>query len=195
MKLAQPDEKEDKLLKIREEMILPVGLSELEKEKISETFDALKGWLDEAKELVLVKPRLEAYRYVGLVIAHLQLVDVDYVAGKSTASTVTQSYSLPAPGLEQDEAHVEKSAIKSPEVVRPTEAQVDGWLDDMNPQVRSKLTRLLTCFKQYLDPDSEVGIDIICTHCNPTEIAKCIRAEDPSITDSSTVFMQHQLQS
>ena len=185
------EEEEDKLLKIREEMILPVGLSELEKEKLINTFDGLKEWLDDAKDMVLKKPRLEAYRYVGLLITHLQMADVDFVAGASIATPAIQTD--PLAGLERSEvAHVERSAIKSPDVVRPTKEQVDGWIEGMNPRVRSKLVRLLDCFKQYLDPESDVGIDIICNHCTPEEIVKCIRVADPSIVDASTVFMQHQ---
>ncbi|KKN41102.1 hypothetical protein LCGC14_0726630 [marine sediment metagenome] len=184
-------EEEDKLLKIREEMILPVGLSELEKEKLINTFDGLKEWLDDAKDVVLKKPRLEAYRYVELLIAHLQMADVDYVVGASIATPATQSD--PLAGLERSEvAHIERSAIKSPVVTRPTKEQVDGWIESMNPRVRSKLVRLLDCFKQYLDPESDVGIDIICNYCTPEEIVKCIRVADPSIVDASTVFMQHQ---
>lgn len=182
---------EDKLLKIREDMVLPVGLSELEKEKITSTFDALKEWLDDAKVSILEKPRLEAYRYVELMIAHLQMVDVDYIAGASRASVVV------APSVDSPEKGEQESSTVSEEppvpVVRPTAEQVDGWLDDMNPQIRAKLTRLLDCFKQYLDPESEVGIEVICSRCNPVEIAKCIRIADPSIVDSSTVFMEHQL--
>lgn len=190
MELAEKKaEKEDKLLKIREEMVLPVGLSELEQEKLGKTFDGIKEWMDDTKAVVLKKPRLEAYKYVDLLLAHLQMADVDFVAGASRPSVVV----APSSGVEEVPAVVEKSAIKSPEVVRPTKEQVDGWLENMNPQVRSKLVRLLSCFKQYLDPESEVGIDIICNHCSPEEIVKCIRVEDPNIKDASTVFMQHQL--
>ena len=188
---------EDKLLKIREEMVLPVGLSELEKERVTGTFDALKVWLDDTKATVLEKPRLEAYKYIELLIAHLQMIEVDYKAGASRASVVKTSSvdSTEKQGQESatGELEVPEHNIESLPVVRPTAEQVDGWLGDMNPQVRSKLTRLLTCFKQYLDPDSTVGIDIICSHCNPAEIAKCIIIADPKIVDSSTVFMAHQL--
>lgn len=191
MKLGRKKgEKEDKLLKIREEMVLPVGLSELEQEKLGNTFDGIKEWMDDTKAVVLKKPRLEAYRYVDLLLAHLQMADVDFIAGATRPSVVVP----PSSGVEEAPAVVEeKSAIKSPAVVRPTKKQVDGWLENMNPQVRSKLVRLLSCFKQYLDPDSEVGIDIICNHCSPAEIVKCIRVEDPNIKDASTVFMEHQL--
>ncbi len=183
---------EDKLLKIQLAVEIPVGLSELEKEKLAYTFDGLKGWLDDARVVVLGKPRLEAYRYVKLLISHLQMTDVDYVAGASTATPVTRPDPLAV--LERSEvAHVEQSAIKSPDVTRPTKEQVDGWLESMAPRVRSKLVRLLDCFKQYLDPESDVGIDIICNHCTPAEIVKCITIADPSIVDASTVFMQHQL--
>lgn len=182
-------EEEDKLLKIQLAVETPVGLSELEKEKLINTFDGLKEWLDDVKVVVLGKSRLEAYRYVKLLISHLQMTDVDYVAGASIATPVTRSDPL----ARSEVVHVEQSAIKSPNVVRPTKEQVDGWIESMNPQVRSKLVRLLDCFKQYLDPESDVGVDIICNHCTPDEIVKCVTIADPSIVDASTVFMEHQL--
>lgn len=193
MRLAESD----KLLKIKEGVGVPVKLSEVEEEKFNDTFEALKGWLDDAKAAVIGKNRDEAYRYVNLLIAHLQMVDVDYIAGVSKPSViVTKTVSaVNVNNSSQDEDHEELSAIKNIPVVRPTVELVDGWLGDMNPQVRSRLTRLLDCFKQYLDPESEAGIDIICNHCNPTEISKCLIIADPSIQDSSTVFMKHQLQS
>ena len=159
-------------------------------EKISKTFEALKEWLDDTEAVVLKKPRVEAYRLVKLVIAHLQMADADYVAGASRPSVVIDpvgASALVSPG------HIEESAIRTRRHVKPTKELVDGWLESMNPAIRSKLVRLLDCFKQYLDPESDVGIDIICPHCNPEEIAKCLRVADPSIVDASTVFMQHQL--
>ena len=192
MKLAE----EDKLLKIKEDMGAPVKLSDVEKEKFNTTFEELKGWLDDAKNSILGKDRDDAYRYFNLLIAHLQMVDVDYMAGASRATVVV----APSVGSTEKQGQESSTELEAPEhnieslpVVRPTAEQVDGWLGDMNPQVRSKLTRLLTCFKQYLDPDSTVGIDIICSHCSPAEIAKCIIIADPKIVDSSTVFMEHQL--
>ena len=180
------------MLKIQEEMEAPVKLSEVEKEKFNTTFEALKDWLDDGKDVMLEKDRDEAYRYVNLLISHLQMVDVDFIAGASKATPVIQ----PSPARQDrsgNEVVQEPHNIKSVPVTRPTVAQVDRWLETMNPQIRAKVARLLDCFKQYLDPDSEVGADVICTHCNPEEIAKCIRIADPSIKDSMTVFMEHQL--
>jgi hypothetical protein len=186
--LAQPSE-EDKLLKIREEMKVPVKLSELEREKFNNIFETLKEWLDDSRTSTVEKDRDEAYRYVDLLIGHLQMVDVDYIAGASRATPIV------TPSVLENVEPLEEPAhnIKSPPHVRPTAEQVDGWLGDMNPQIRSKVTRLLDCFKQYLDPDGEAGIDVICNRCRPEEIAKCLIIADPSIEDASTVFMKHQL--
>lgn len=187
--MDQPSE-EDKLLKIREEMKVPVKLSELEREKFNKTFEALKEWLEDSRVSNIGKNRDEAYRYVDLLIGHLQMVDVDYIAGASRATPIVAPSAV-EPGKVEPEG--EPHAIKSLPHIRPTAEQVDGWLEDMNPQIRSKVTRLLDCFKQYLDPDSESGIAVICDRCSPEEIVKCLRIADPSIEDSSTVFMKHQL--
>lgn len=187
--MDQPSSEEDKLLKIREEMKVPVKLSELEREKFNKTFDALKEWLEDSRVSNIEKNRDEAYRYVDLLIGHLQMVDADYIAGASRATPIVAPPAAVEPGKELEAPH----NIQSLPHIRPTAEQVDGWLEDMNPQIRSKVTRLLDCFKQYLDPDSESGIAIICDRCSPEEIAKCIIIADPSIEDASTVFMQHQL--
>lgn len=183
---------QDKLLKIRQEIELPVKLSELEREKFTKTFEALKEWLDDALAVMLEKNRDEAYRYINLLISHLQMVDADYIAGASQASPVV------VPLVEHSEAEEGKSEapahkIKSVKVVRPTKEEFEAMVDGMKPGMKVKAIKLLDCMKQYFDPDSEVGIDIICSHCSPEEIVKCIRIEDPSIEDASTVFMKHQL--
>ena len=187
-----PTEEEDKLplkrclLKIQAEMGLPVDLSEVEKERFNNIFEALKGWLDDARTVVLEKERDEAYRYVNLLIAHLQRVDVDFVAAVE-------------PPRDPLDAGGHDLSIKIPpvrvrsRVVRPTKEQVDGWLSNMIPAMREKAPVILACLKQYLDPESDVGLDVICPDCSPDRMVACIRAEDPSIVDSMSVFMDHQI--
>lgn len=180
-----PTEEEDKLLKIQAEIGLPVDLSDVEKERFNKIFEALKEWLDDARIVVLEKDRDEAYRYVNLLIAHLQRVDLDFVAAVE-------------PPQDSLDAGVDLS-IKGPprrirsRVVRPTKEQVDGWLSNMIPSMREKAPMILDCLKQYLDPESDVNIAVICNDCSPDRMVACIQAEDPSIVDSMSVFMEHQI--
>ena len=181
-----PTEEEDKLLKIQAEIGLPVDLSEVEKERFNNIFEALKGWLDDARDVVLEKNRDEAYRYVNLLIAHLQRVDLDFVAA------------VEPPQDPLDAGEVDLS-IKGPpkrirsRVVRPTKEQVDGWLSKMIPSMREKAPMILECLNQYLDPEGDVGIAVICNDCSPDRMVACIQAEDPSIVDSMSDFMEHQI--
>lgn len=184
-----PTEEEDKLLKIQAEIGLPVDLSDVEKERFNNIFEDLKEWLDEARDVVLEKNRDEAYRYVNLLIAHLQRVDLDFVAAVEPPQDPLDAGGHTGVDL----------SIKGPpkrirsRVVRPTKEQVDGWLSNMIPAIREKAPVILECLKQYLDPESDVGISVICNDCSPDRMVACIQAEDPSIVDSMSVFMQHQV--
>lgn len=171
----------EKLKSLEVSLGVPVKLSEDEKDKFKKIFEGLKEWLDETHDIVVEKDRDEAYRYLRLLLGTLAKVDVDFVAG------------VKAPA-EPGDVLSEVAPIEAPPepVVRPTKEQVDGWLAQMTPEVRVKATTLLDCLKQYLDPESEVGINIICNFCSPEKMERCIRDEDPSITDSMTVFMEHQ---
>lgn len=184
-----PTEEEDKLLKIQIEMGLPVNLSEVEKERFNNIFEALKGWLDDARIVVLEKERDEAYRYVNLLIAHLQRVDLDFVAAVEPPQDP-----LDAGGHTGVDLSIKRppARVRS-RVVRPTKEQVDGWISNMIPAIREKAPVILACMKQYLDPESDVGIAVICNDCSPDRMVACIQAEDPSIVDSMSVFMQHQV--
>lgn len=182
-------EEEDKLLKIQAEIGLPVDLSEVEKERFNNLFEALKGWLDDARDVVLEKERDEAYRYVNLLIAHLQRVDVDFVAAVEPPQDP-----LDAGGHTGIDLSIKRPPVRvRSRVVRPTKEQVDGWLANMIPAMREKAPVILACLKQYLDPESDVGLDVICPDCSPDRMVACIRAEDPSIVDSMSVFMTHQV--
>ena len=195
MKLNQPaddtppTEEEDKLLRIQAEIGLPVDLSDVEKERFNKIFEALKEWLDDARIVVLEKDRDEAYRYVNLLIAHLQRVDLDFVAAVEPPQDPLDAGGHTGVDL----------SIKGPpkrirsRVVRPTKEQVDGWLSKMIPSMREKAPMILECLKQYLDPEGDVGIAVICNDCSPDRMVACIQAEDPSIVDSMSVFMEHQI--
>lgn len=177
-------EKSSEKLKVLEESLgVPVKLSEDEKEKFKTIFEGLKDWLDGTHDVVVEKDRDDAYRYLRLLLGILGKVDVDFVAGVMPSAKVgVDALSEVAP-IEEE--------LPEP-VVRPTKEQVDGWLNQMVPEMRVKAETLLDCIKQYVDPENEVGIEVICNFCGPEKIERCIRGEDPSITNSKTVFMKHQ---
>lgn len=175
-------EKSSEKLKVLEESLgVPVKLSEDEKDKFKKIFEGLKDWLDGTYDVVVEKDRDEAYRYLRLLLGTLAKVDTDFVAGVRVSAESGDVLSEVAPIEEPPEP-----------VIRPTKEQVDGWLERMTPEVRVKAETLLDCIKQYVDPENEAGIEIICNFCSPEKMERCIRDEDPSITDSMTVFMDHQ---
>lgn len=177
-------EKASEKLKILEESLgVPVKLSEDEKDKFKGVFEGLKDWLDGTHDVVIEKDRDEAYRYLRLLLATLAKVDVDFIGGVIPPTKIGEDVLL-------EVAPIEEEPLKP--VIRPTKEQVNGWIDQMTPEIRMKATTLLDCLKQYLDPESEVGIDIICNVCSLEKMERCIRDEDPTITDSMTVFMDFQ---
>lgn len=177
-------EKSSEKLKVLEESLgAPVKLSEDEKNKFKETFEGLKDWLDGTHDVVIEKNRDEAYRYLRLLLATLAKVDIDFIAGIKASSEPGGDILSEVDPIEEE---------PSEPVVRPTREEIDGWLAKLKPEMKIKAAELLDCFKQYLDPESEVGIDVICNFCSPEKIARCIRDADPTITDSMTVFMDFQ---
>jgi len=178
----------EKLKTLEMSLGVPVKLSESEKEKFKEVFEGLKDWLDGTHDVVVEKDRDEAYRYLRLLLAALAKLDADFIAG-ARASAEPEAKVDVLSGV----APIEEKP--SEPVVRPTREQVDGWLNQMSPEIRAKAATLLDCLKQYLDPESEVGIDIICSFCSLEKMERCIRDEDPTITDSTTVFMDYQQES
>ena len=176
----EPSESEKKLKEIKLSIELPVKLSEVEKEKFTETFNALKGWLDDGLDTVLGMDRDAAYRYVDLLLKGLQKVDVDFVA-----VVIPESKEL-------DSVKPEKEEPVPVPVVRPTKEQVDGWLDELTPKAKIVASEHLDCIKQYLDPENPAGIDIICPYCSMEKMVQCIRDEDPSFEDAGSIFMKVQ---
>lgn len=168
----EPSESEKRLKEIQMAIGLPVRLSDVEKEKFTETFDSLKVWMDDSLKSILKMNRDAAYRYIDLLIKGLTKVDVDFVAGVELR-----------PPEERREPTIP--------VVKPTKEEVDGWLSELTPEVHTKAIELVDCLKQYLDPDGP-GIDIICPHCSKKEMEQCIRNADPSIEDAGSIFMKVQ---
>ena len=167
----------EKLKGLEESLGAPVKLSEMEKEKFQRVFKGLHGWIDDLETVILEKDSGDAYRYTRLLLVALTKVDIDYIAGVA---------------IDMEDGEL-VTPLEPPEpVVRPTKEQVDGWLEQMPAKIRRKAITLVDCLKQYNDPESEVGIKIICNHCSREEMEKCIRIADPSITDATTVFMAFQ---
>jgi len=177
----ESSESEKKLKKIQLSIESPVKLSDVEKEKFTETFNALKGWLDDGLNTVLGMDRDAAYRYIDLLLKGLQKVDIDFVAVVMPESKELDSVK-PVDAQEEPEPDP---------VVRPTKEQVDGWLAALTPKAKIIANEHLDCIKQYLDPEGP-GIDIICSHCSKDELAQCIRNADPSFEDAGSIFMKVQ---
>ncbi len=177
----EPSRSEERLREIQKTIGLPVRLSDVEKEKFTETFSSLKDWLDDGLESVLKMNRDPAYRYIDLLIKALQQVDVDFVAGVDRQ----------IPGVERKITPSEEQPYEPIPIVRPTKEQVDGWLGELMPEVRIKAEELVDCIKQYVEPEGP-GIDVICNHCSKEEMEQCIRNADPSFSDSGSIFMRVQ---
>ena len=173
----EPSRSAERLREIQKTIGLPVRLSDVEKEKFTETFASLKVWMDESLEAVLVMPRDAAYRYIDLLILGLQKVDVDFVAGVDTTKILSEV--------------AEEPKIPPVPVVKPTKEEVDGWLSELTPEIRAKASEIVDCLKQYLDPEGP-GMEVICPHCTKAELEQCIRNADPSIEDSGSIFMRVQ---
>lgn len=178
----EPTESEKKLKEIRMSIELPVKLSDVEKEKFTETFNALKGWLDDGLNTVLEMDRDAAYRYINLLLKGLQKVDVDFVA-----VVMPEESDL----VKQVDAQEEPAPVP---VVRPTKEEIDGWIDNLTPKAKIMASEHLDCIKQYLDPEDDAGIAIFCNDCSMEKMAQCIRDEDPSFEDAGSIFMRVQLE-
>lgn len=183
----EPTESEKKLKKIQLSIELPVKLSDVEKEKFTETFSSLKIWMDDTLEAVLKMNRDQAYRYIKLLIDGLVKVDVDFVAGVDTRPELEVEPVIPLENIEQPAEPIIP-------VVRPTKEQVDKWIDALTPKAKIIASEQLDCIKQYLDPENPAGIDIICPYCSMEKMIQCIRDEDPSFEDAGSVFMRVQLE-
>lgn len=177
----EPTESEKKLKEIQLSIELPVKLSDVEKEKFTETFNALKGWLDDGLNTVLEMDRDAAYRYIDLLIKGLQKVDVDFVAVVMPGE----------PGQVDTQKELEPVPVP---VVRPTKKEVDEWIAALTPEAKIIASERLDCIKQYLDPEDKAGIAVFCNDCSMEKMAQCIRDEDPSFEDAGSIFMQHQLE-
>ncbi len=172
----------DKLKGLEESLGAPVKLSDKEKEKFKEVFDGVKEWVDDAHDGATEMNQDEAYRYLRLLLSALKKVDADFKAGAKAKEAAPLSDLTP----------IEEEPLKPVEpIIRPTKEQVDEWLGQMTPEARAKVEALLSCMKQYLDPEGP-GIKIICNFCNKEKIVRCLKDADPTITDASTVFMNFQ---
>jgi hypothetical protein len=190
----------DKLKKVLDE---PVKLSDTEKEKLKAFFDELRGWLNITEESLLESERDEAYRRAGILVRQIAAIQKVFDDPKKTVPIIqkpsdTSPNSVPSKpyGVSRNvEGVVELEFIDDPDrfpVIdaskKPTKEQFQAWLNELEPKAKSIADRL-DCVKDF----PELGNEVICNECSKDALSQCIRNEDPSYTDSDTMFIERQL--
>lgn len=170
----------EKLDELRKKLKTPPKLSDTEKEKFTEIFEGLQLVLKETLEAVLDMDKDDAYKYLNLLVAGLQKVDVDYEAGVEAKLAINE----------------EKGPIESPESnglpekARPTGPVVKpdfiSFTKDLTQHQLDLGYRVLDCFKQF----EEVGDDIVCPDCSLERMVACIRAVDPTINPADDIIKE-----
>ena len=155
----------EKLQKIFEELKTPPKLSEVEKDKISKTFEAMKEVLDDTLEIVLEMDRGEAFRYTNILVTAIQEADANFMGGVELETPIIAIAAPTGPVPRPDFAALRENL---------TEEQLAIGL------------RSLDCFQQF----DEVGDDIVCPDCSMEKMFACIRREDPSV-DPKRDFIDH----
>jgi len=176
-------EKTRKWEEIQNQIEVPVGLTELEKEKFRDIINAVKGMLDDSLEVILGMSRSEAYRYTQLIVNAVKEADVKFIGGVQTPSYLSQQ--------------TENSSIQDPASELDFD-QIFGKLTDFQQQ---KAKRYLDCVKTVfkLKEDLEnpelsekergkIKLNtVLCNSadkvCSVEEMIKCINIEDPSVKD------------
>lgn len=148
----------ERLQQIKEDLKTPPKLSSVEVEKITATFEAMKGILDDTLEIVLEKDRAEAFRYTNLVVLAIQQADVNFIGGVVI------------------EDKPEEEALLHPELGPVPKPDFKALLEALTPEQNNVAMRL-DCVKQY----EELGDEIVCADCSMEKMIACIRVEDPSI--------------
>jgi len=150
----------EKLKKIKEGLKTPPKLSDVEKEKITTTFEGMKEILDDTLEIILEKDRKEAFRYTNILVTAIQQADIDFIAGAE---------------VEEEQIHqVEEKKQPSGPVEKP---DFEAFMENISDRQRNIGLRSLDCFQQF----PEVGYDIVCPDCSMEKMIACIRMEDPSV--------------
>ena len=175
----------DKLKEIQKKLKTPPSLSSVESDKITETFEAMKGILDDTLVVVLEKDRAEAFRYTNLLVQALQQADTNFIGGvpptpdveprpaadvePQPAEPVVQST---AEGSTTEGLQIRADSPKGP-VNKPDFLEFSKSLTPHQMNIASRLD----CFKQF----PEVGDAIVCTDCTMEKMIACIRLEDPTV--------------
>jgi hypothetical protein len=170
----------EKLKELKVKLEVPPKLSETEKEKFTEIFGGLQLILKDTLSVVLDMDRENAYRYMNLLVAGLQKVDVDYAAGVDPIPSKTQEKG-PNDSLAPEDAE-ERVEPRGP-VAKP------DWMSftkELTPHQKNVGNRSLDCFKMY----EEVGDEIVCPDCSPEKMVACIRAEDPTIDPADDIIRE-----
>lgn len=161
----------EKLEKVKEDLKTPPKLSEVEKKKITATFEALKEILDDTLEIVLEKDRAEAFRYTNLFVAGIQQVDVNFIGG------------VKPPKEKEDEGEPIEEPDQTPENILSTpkgpvkKPDFLSFTQELSVRELKVGNAKLDCFIQF----PEVGEAIVCADCSRTRMKECIRMEDPTV--------------
>ncbi len=170
----------DKLKEIQKKLKTPPSLSSVESDKITETFEAMKGVLDDTLAVVLEKDRAAAFRYTSLLVQALQQADTNFIGGVPPTPAVDVE-PLPQPaaavqstaeGSTTEGLQIRANSPKGP-VAKPDFLEFSKSLTPHQMGIGSRLD----CFKQF----PEVGDAIVCTDCTMEKMIACIRMEDPTI--------------
>lgn len=173
----------DKLQKISDKVKEPPKLTVEEKENFNEIFERIKGWLDDALEVVLEKDREEAYRYLNLLVAGLTKVDVDYIAGvvpPTAKKEENDAVEIIAPGGGDEQKNVASS--KNP-VVKPDLLELINQL----PSKEQSIARRLDCYRTYEELENN---EATCNDCGLEKLIECIRIIDPTINPAEDIIKE-----
>jgi len=178
-------EKTKRWEEIQKQIEVPVGLTELEKEKLRNIINAVKGMLDESLEAILDMSRSKAYSYTTLIVNAVQEADMKFAGGVQPPQIL--ELTLPT------------------EQIKPIgpvpELDFDKIYGSLSSTQQQKANRYLDCVKTVFDlkkmledpetPEKErkkININtVLCNSpdktCSAEEMIKCIIIADPSVRD------------
>ena len=178
-------EKNKRWEEIQRQMEIPVGLTELEKEKLRNIINAVKQMLDESLEAILDMSRSKAYSYTTLIVNAVQEADMKFAGGVQPSQIL--GLTLPTEQI--------KTIGPVPEL------DFDKIYGSLSSTQQQKANRHLDCVKTVFDlkkmledpetPEKErkkININtVLCNSpdktCSAEEMIKCITIADPSVRD------------
>lgn len=161
----------EKLKKIKEDLKTPPKLSDVEREKITATFEAMKDVLDDTLEIVLEKDRAEAFRYTNLLVTSIQQADALFIGDVASNGLISGENGINE-NISREDGRT--PATKKLPVKKPSWA---SFAEKLTERQREIGNRYLDCFQMYPD----VGDEIVCNDCSLEKMIACIRTADPSI--------------